>query len=179
MFIIRLHLLHLWGLSSKEIRKIFFFPENVIGSALQWNQLLLRYNTLFSQLNIYSKLQAGIALLVEDFKSGVSKVYPQVGLAISGDAETRRFYIRYQLAGLSFFEEANPLQLSHEAALGVAPYIADFGALHTWIMVQADYSHTSNQLDITPLIRMFYDIFLWEVGINFRGKLLFNWIIRL
>ena len=65
------------------------------------------------------------------------------------------------------------------ARLGIAPYIGDYGDLHTWLMVELWHiPDNDDQFTLTPLVRFFKDVHLVEVGISTDGDLLFNWIIR-
>ena len=62
---------------------------------------------------------------------------------------------------------------------GWTPYKGDYGDLHTWLMFQVDHMpEADNNLTVTPLVRFFKNVHLLEVGVNNRGKLLFNYVFR-
>jgi hypothetical protein len=68
----------------------------------------------------------------------------------------------------------------HAARAGVAPYVANFGALHTWIMVQVENNpKADNPVTVTPLLRFFRGPLLVEIGYTLEDeRALFNWTYR-
>ena len=95
-------------------------------------------------------------------------------LALQSDWETRRFYsfLKVDYYGL----KTSTLQL--QGRIGIAPYIADFDAIHTWLILQISdviekNSHTSTLL---PIIRVFRDSILVEFGSNFSGDSYINFM---
>ena len=70
--------------------------------------------------------------------------------------------------------------MRHSARVGVAPYIGDFGDLHTWFMLQVDNQPDMDEpLRTTPLVRFFYNVQLIEIGYTVETEeILFNWIVR-
>ena len=66
--------------------------------------------------------------------------------------------------------------------MGITPYIGEFGDLHTWLMLQVEHHPEeeleSEQLIITPLVRLFKGAYLTEFGINSNGNAMVNLIIR-
>ena len=65
------------------------------------------------------------------------------------------------------------------ARVGIAPYIGDYGDLHTWLMLQVDHVPESDeQITVTPLVRLFKDVHLLEAGMSNQGDVLFNYILR-
>ena len=141
---------------------------------LQWNYLLGRKNTKTSQANLYLKTQGGIA--IED-----GKTQPNASIGIAGDWETRRYFASYEAVG-RYAGEFNAGSFHHKARIGIAPYVAEYGGLHLWIMVQADHNlealDQDNRLIFTPLIRVFKGDYLGEFGVNTNGDVMVNWIVR-
>lgn len=144
---------------------------------LQHNLLLKRWNNKHSQGNFY--LQSAIGLTFSD------EVKRQVdwggfsGVAI--DWENRRWFVSYA----SRFVKYNSVieKIEHSGRIGFAPYLGDYGDLHTWLMVQADYQtkHSTindHSITILPLVRFFKRVYLIEVGSNFNQHFLFNLILR-
>ena len=62
---------------------------------------------------------------------------------------------------------------------GLAPYQGDFGDLHTWLMFKIEHKPENKEnLEVTPLFRFFKSVHMLELGLNDRGKFLFNYFIR-
>jgi len=138
---------------------------------LQWNRLLKRRNTRFSQANLYLKSQVG------HVQGGFERdALTAVGLA--GDWETRRYFTSYDgryVDGGKVFDG----RLEHRARVGIAPYVAEYGSLHTWLMLQVEHRpESNNEVTITTLARFFHANYLVEVGITDNQDALFNWILR-
>lgn len=144
-------------------------------NALQINNLVKRWNMPDSQANIYIKSGIGLAYNHENGVDDKSNLGVFTGIA--ADWENRRFFTSYQ----NRYTEAVDIDrfFMQSARLGIAPYIGDYGDLHTWLMVELLHiPDNDDQFIITPLVRFFKDIHLVEVGISTEGDLLFNWIIR-
>ncbi|MBL6621730.1 MAG: hypothetical protein ISP24_03485 [Rickettsiales bacterium] len=141
--------------------------------ALQYNALLKRWNGKASQANIYLKSAFGLAY---DQDKNLEKEAGFLGLAM--DAENRRLFASYENRYLKAadFEEL----IRHKVRLGVAPYIGDYGDLHSWLMVEISNNekYEKDSYNITPFVRFFKDVYLVEIGANADGKILFNSIIR-
>lgn len=143
---------------------------------IQLNNLLKRWNKKASQANIYLKTAIGVA-----YSDQVEFANEQEGagfIALAADWEDRRFFASYEngyhYAGdiAKFFHQ--------QARIGVAPYIGDYGDLHSWLMLQISHNPTlqDEELNITPLVRVFKDVYLFETGMSLDGDFLFNTIIR-
>lgn len=127
---------------------------------VQSNALLKRWNQRASQGNVYAWLGTGLS--VDDGRE-------QDGIGVIGahaDWEDRRFYIAshsefYSLSG----DDITKLQ----ARVGVAPYISEFEALHTWIILQFDqtFEGTRRSEAVIPVLRLFQGPVLFEIGSNF------------
>lgn len=136
----------------------------------QWNHLLVRKNTRISQANLYSKVQAGYAFNQQEDAIG--------SLEIAGDWETRRWFTSYE-AKLDYAHKQRDSVFSQSARVGVAPYVAEYNNLHTWLMLQVNHKpEATDKVVFTPLVRFFKGDYLAEIGISDDGDALFNWIVR-
>jgi hypothetical protein len=127
-----------------------------------------RWNHPDSQTNVYVWGGGGAALVDHTTK-------PSGWGGASVDWEDRRFFTE---AGFSGQKTINgPDYLWQTGRVGIAPYIAEAGQLHTWLMVQADHTPGAKQTwSATPLIRQFYGSNLWEGGVSTRGGVLVNFM---
>lgn len=127
--------------------------------AVQYNRLLKRWNAPASQANLYLRGGTGVAY------DGDGRVAPALYGGMAADWEDRRFYISY---GNEFITAGDIYdKAAHTARIGVAPYIGNYGDLHTWLMLQADYDHANGEdLTFTPLVRLFKGDTLMEFGVN-------------
>jgi hypothetical protein len=142
--------------------------------SMQLNNLVKRWNNPDSQANFYIK--SGVGYAIEDGGGDESPV-GYTGIAL--DWEDRRYFTSYE----NRYIHAGDIdrKFMQSARIGIAPYIGDFGDLHTWLMVQADHKPTAEDGDhftVTPLIRLFYDTHLMETGISDNNDILFNYIKR-
>ncbi len=149
--------------------------RNFTLNAVQMNNLLKRWNQKQSQANIYLKSGLGVAFSDEGRFDGEKEVAGFTGLA--ADWENRRLFVAYE----NRYTEAGDIDSFYQqsARFGVAPYVGDYGDLHTWLLVQVDHMpEADNNITVTPLIRLFKDVHLVEAGMNNHGKLLFNYVLR-
>ncbi len=92
---------------------------------------------------------------------------------ILADWENRRFYTEYS----NRYVHAGSVDkaFSQQARVGVAPYIAESGALHTWLILQADHNPTGiDPFTVTPLVRLFQNTTMVEAGVRSDGEILFH-----
>ena len=62
-----------------------------------------------------------------------------------------------------------------QARVGVAPYIGDYGDVHTWLMLQVEHAPSDRYpVTITPLVRLFQGTKMLEAGVSTRGDVLLN-----
>ncbi|WP_291201062.1 hypothetical protein [Hyphomonas sp.] len=141
-------------------------------TGLQYNRLVRRWNAPQSQGNLYLKLGAGAA---DAFGSGGADVGTFAGIA--ADWETRRVFISYDVRARDYGPDET---ISHAARIGVAPYVAEFGDLHTWAMVQVENTpEADNPVTVTPLLRFFKGPLLVEAGYTLEEEeFLLNWTWR-
>jgi hypothetical protein len=134
----------------------------------QWNHLLKRWNNADSQANVYIQSAVGMIDLQAD-KAGAAW-QPGALTGIQADWEDRRFLISYENR-LRVAEDDGWRTFTQSARVGVAPYVAEFGSVHTWLMLQFDHRpQMEDTFTTTPLVRMFYDSYLVEAGYNIDEK---------
>ena len=102
--------------------------------------LLNRKNTATSQRNLYLKTVVGL-------KHGSTYSY-----ALAGDWETRRVFAGFSAkqmfgTGYKLFEQS--------LKLGVAPYLGDYGDMHTWLMIETKKNTFNDQRTTYPVLRLF------------------------
>ena len=118
-------------------------------SYLRLTYLLNRKNTKHSQRNLY-------------FQSGVSSEgMDSHFFGIHGDWETRRLFV-----GFGFKEVFNEINDYTEKFIqtGFAPYLGDYGDLHTWIMIKSKHNTLTGEWNTYPVLKFFKGNFLAEVG---------------
>jgi len=144
----------------------FLFP--------QINILAQRWNAKGSQGNLYFFTGYGF-----EYRRGHAEG-PFDGALITGieaDWESRRYYIsgKYQLIRLT----DKPSLDSDRFRIGMAPYLSEYDELGTWFIVQASrMENRFDKINLTPLLRFYYQNVLWEVGASLRGGWLFNFMVH-
>ena len=146
--------------------------EDFQFTGLQYNRLLKRWNGPGSQANTYLKLGAGQA-----GPFGPEDAEFSAFAEFAADWETRRWFTSYSARAIDWGEDAS---VRHAARFGVAPYIGDYGDLHTWLMLQVENRPEADEpITTTPLVRFFYGVQLVEIGYTVETEeILFNWIVR-
>ena len=103
--------------------------------------LVNRKNTDISQRNLY--LQSGV--LVDDAAGFFYGMH--------GDWETRRWF-----SGFCYKDTKNTFGQDYTdqyIQLGVAPYVGDYGDLHTWIMIKTKKNSLTNTQSTYPELKFF------------------------
>ena len=141
----------------------------------QLNYLAKRWNAPASQANLYFKNGVGVAY--SDYQNFDNDTELAAFSGMAFDWEDRRYFTsyenRYTYAGDfdKFFMQ--------KARIGIAPYVGDYGDIHTWLMLQVDHNPTADdKLIFTPLVRLFKDEYLAEAGVNDNGDVLIHWAVR-
>jgi hypothetical protein len=131
------------------------------------NVLLMRKNTEDSQANVY--LLGGVGPSWVRRTTGTGRDAKASGFAgVEADWETRRIFVG-ALAKLSVV--GDDTEVGWRTRVGVAPYVANSGALHTWLMLQVGRSAIpGRKTEVTPLIRLFKGPVLAEAGVSHRGR---------
>lgn len=150
----------------------YFRRDEIALNGLQLNNLVKRWNLPEAQGNIYLKSNIGNAN-----KSGQNELYGFIGLA--GDFETRKYFLSYE--GKYYKSNGDIIsQFQQNARVGIAPYVANYGNLHTWLMLQITHAptFTGDKVIATPLVRFFKGAHLAEFGVSSNKRILFNFIAR-
>lgn len=140
-------------------------------AGLEVNWLAKRWNMKDSQGNFYflSGIGAGIA--------DGSDVRPAGFAGLEADWESRRYYLSYENRYTAAGEEVRQ-EFQQKARIGIAPYIAESGGLHSWLMLQAEhFPEDDRPWTITPLVRVFKGDYLAEAGMSNKGTVMFNLMI--
>jgi hypothetical protein len=130
--------------------------------------LAYRRNGNGSQGNVYLTAGGGYG----DLGDGSGGAFLGMG-NLQIDFETSRIYAA--VVGSSFY--LSPLGTSLypggvygvQGRFGLAPYVARFDELQSWLVLQAGGSSVAEPM-LTPMLRFFYRTVLWEVGFNQHGE---------
>ncbi len=153
----------------------YWSDEKIRFNSIQYNRLIKRWNKPQEQANFYWKAGLGTAKIVQPGFEGSHLSY---FTGFAADWETRRYFTSYENRYYNFNSYGN--FFSQKARIGIAPYIGDYGDLHTWLMLQVDHHPIYEQnFSITPLLRLFKGAFMFEAGYSNQDDYLLNFIIRL
>ncbi|MEN9847236.1 MAG: hypothetical protein RIS36_2383 [Pseudomonadota bacterium] len=123
----------------------------------QFNYLIKRWNELDSQANVNASV--GVGGRHDSIKDNAVAVYG----ALEADYETRRIYS--QVSAETLQSDDNVQFSRYRGRLGVTPYKAAFDALNTWLVMQVDVMPEMDESTrVTPMVRLFYNNFVLEVG---------------
>lgn len=133
---------------------------------LTYNRLLQRWNNSDSQANLFLMTGAGFG---DDHGDTALAGFG----GIEADWESRRYYLSYENRFIA--SPVNDQYFDQKARVGIAPYIADYKSIHTWLMLQVQNNPSSeDKFVVTPLVRLFNTEVLTEVGYSSNNTLLFN-----
>ena len=125
---------------------------------LRFTYLVNRKNTKNSQRNFY-------------FQSAVSTKNSNFIYGVHGDWETRRYFI-----GFDYKEVKNIIDYTDKhIQLGLAPYLGEYGDLHTWLMVKTKKNSINNKQITYPVVKFFKGNVLLELGYDNKA----DWDIHL
>jgi hypothetical protein len=142
---------------------------------VQMNNLLKRWNRKASQGNLY--LKSGLGAAYSDNAPHDHDWQPAAFAGIAADWEDRRYYVSYENRAVWAGDISHSFM--QKARVGIAPYIGDYGDLHTWLMLQVNHDpEDKDKFTVTPLVRLFKGDYLMEVGVSNKGKALFNMTAR-
>lgn len=138
---------------------------------IQLNNLLKRWNQPAAQANIYLKSGLGT------FRSSKGDYSTALFTGMAVDWENRRLFTSYENR---LFDSGDAYsRFSQSVRFGIAPYLGNYGDLHTWLMLQLDHNPEADEPVLaTPLVRIFKHEYLAEFGLRENGDALFNFIIR-
>lgn len=151
-----------------------------VFTGAQLNRLIKRWNKPDSQANVYARIAAGRVSDDKDALEARPKRDDDYALFIgaSADWETRRYFVS---GALEHWDNGDfGSKSSAHARLGIAPYVANTGALHSWLMVEGHYrpDRDENETGASALVRFFKGPALLELGVDDTGEPLVNYIHR-
>ncbi|NRA66161.1 MAG: hypothetical protein HRU19_16860 [Pseudobacteriovorax sp.] len=139
---------------------------------LSSNFLLFRENSQRFQANLYGIIGAG--------SSELSGEKETAGLyRIQADIEDRKYYFLINQTGISTKKQRELDQRT--IRLGTAPYVGNFEDLHMWLIAEWQESRrfaSKPRTEFTPILRLFYQNVLLEIGRSVSGDMKFNTIIH-
>lgn len=148
------------------VRTDYAREDEVWMHSLTYNRLLKRWNAPDSQGNLFLQTGAGGA-------EGNGETSAAAWGGIEADWETRRVYVSYENR-LVYAGDVTK-NFTHKARVGVAPYVAGYDDLHTWLMVQVDHRpEDRDNVVVTPFVRLFNTVALGEFGISNKKDVMLN-----
>lgn len=148
--------------------------KNISSHLLQRNDLLKRWNRRDSQANLYLKTAVGVTTLDDND----ANYQPSGVIGVAGDWETRRYFTSFE----SRYTDPRVVDdfFRQTARIGIAPYLGDYGDLHTWIMFEVKHRpDLSKSINRTLIVRLFKGVQLFEIGINDTEELSLTYVLRL
>jgi hypothetical protein len=134
------------------------------------NTLLKRWNLPDGQGNIFNMSGAGVATCK-------GNTQPALWTAFLADYESRRFLLSYEPRFV--YEGTIEKSFWQRARIGIAPYLANYNDLNTWLMFQVDHHPAKHDHFVaTPLIRFFYKEYLFEAGYSSNKHIMINWTVQ-
>ena len=120
-------------------------------SYLRFTYLINRKNSLHSQRNLY--FQSGLSA-----KSGNDLFY-----GIHGDWETRRWFLGFDTKKV---ENRLKSYNQNHVQIGFAPYLGEYGDIHTWLMLKTKKTSIKDKRSSYPALKFFKGNTLLEFGYN-------------
>jgi hypothetical protein len=126
------------------------------------NFLLMRRNTETSQANAY--LMAGVGPARRRGRSDTTAGWA----AFEADWETRRWFLG---GSTTLSATGRDVETGFRTRVGVAPYVAEAGALHSWLFLQAGrMPEPGADVEVGPVLRLFKGDVLVEGGVTTNGR---------
>jgi hypothetical protein len=130
------------------------------------NYLAWRHNAEDGQANVY--LMGSVGVMSEDRAAFGKDAKAAAMTMVEADWENRRFFVLGQVK--AFAADGGDRSLAWRGRVGVAPYVGEYGDLHTWLMLQVDHKPESKDPVLaTALVRFFKGPVLVEVGASQKG----------
>jgi hypothetical protein len=164
---------------SLGLRLRYDREEDFVFAGAQLNRLIKRWNKPDSQANFYGRF--GVGKISDNLDRSEMRIKRDddegLFLGLSGDWETRRYFVS---AAAEHWESGRFGEFSvFHSRLGIAPYVANTGALHSWIMVEGHHRpENQDKLAATVLLRFFKGPALLEIGVDDQKQPLLNYIHR-
>lgn len=160
---------YFWGLGAHYFR-IIDKTEESHSLFAKTSFLLKRWNEKHAQANIY--VWAGAGQQWSPTKNNSALLY-----GARADYETRRVFLESDYRQLVGINESN--YDFFQAQVGIAPYIADYNDLHTWMIVRFNYTpQLEQEIAVIPMLRFFYKNIFWEIGSNQKGHWMINTMVH-
>lgn len=140
-------------------------------NGLQLNFLAKRWNNPDSQANFYVLSSIGNAY--SNYKDLDDEKETAGFIGMATDWEDRRFFVSYE----NRYVQAGSIaeSFAQKARVGVAPYIEEFGGLHTWLMLELNHNNQRDEdVTLTPLVRFFKGNVMTEFGWTIDGGAMAN-----
>ena len=153
----------------------YWREKDYVINAVQVNNLLKRWNTKQSQANLY--LKSGLGLAYSDHGEFDNETEFAKFTGISADIENRRLLASYE----NRYTDAGDIDKFYiqSARVGIAPYIGDYGDLHTWLILDVGHKPIADKkITITPTVRLFKGTHMVEMGFSNQKDVTFNWVAR-
>ena len=144
-------------------------------NSLNLNYLVKRINKKYSQANFY--LKTGLGILKSDYKEYNNKKELVSYAEFATDWETRKYFVSYGSNVIrSVAVDGTFIQ---KARIGYAPYIAEYGGLHTWLMYETQHMPENSKSNISNfIVRLFKSTNMLEVGLDENKNATLNFIKR-
>ena len=148
-------------------RGLYDRNTNAMFHGAQVDGLLKRWNNPDSQGNLY--VSGAIGLIDQPARAN-DFAEPASLFGLQADWESRRYYTSY-ITKFKFAADDAQREFTQSARVGIAPYIAEAGSVHSWLMLQIDHQpeDAHDTVMATPLVRLFYNSYLVEAGYNLQN----------
>lgn len=164
---------------SVGLRVRYDRDDDFVFTGAQLNRLIKRWNKVDSQANLYGRIALGqVSDNLDDGELRPKRDSDEgLFLGASADWETRRYFVS---AAAEHWDNGRFGEFSSfHSRVGIAPYVANTGALHTWIMVEGHHRPESrDKVGASALLRFFKGPSLLEIGVDDQGEPLLNYIHR-
>lgn len=160
---------------SLGLKGEYFRDRRYVVNLGQFNVLVKRWNMTGWQANVYVKSGVGGAVTADNARD--VRGAPALMSAFAADWESRRYYLSYEAQVL--YAGNIDFRCTQKARAGIAPYVGNYGDIHTWLMAEVRYEPTrkNDKFMVTPLVRFFKGSILAEVGADYKGNVMANWIM--
>lgn len=151
---------HKYSLGLESVNDKFF---NERYTYMRLTYLLNRKNTKHSQRNLYFQSGASLTNSEDNFHG------------IHGDWETRRLFTGFGYKKIAY-NINNYVEQYYQA--GFAPYLGEYGDLHTWLMMKRRKNTMTGGWNSYPIIKLFKGNFLIELGYDSKTDWDFQMMYR-
>ena len=129
--------------------------QNKEHSYFRFTRLINRKNSDASQRNLY-------------FNSGISSDgLDEHFYGLQGDWETRRLFLGFHYTE---YKTERKKYSDQQYQIGLAPYLGDYGDLHSWLFLKTKKKSFNKHWSIMPMIKFFYGDFLIELAYGSRQQ---------